>query len=165
MRTIKGDILTAQNGYILQQLNCVGDYPAGFAYILEKAFPGSCPYMSRQKHDLPGTISLFDTKKGITIINMFAQYYPGPHRQTGFDTAEIRQSWFKECLDKILNMMPRGQNNELININVPYKIGCALGGGNWEIYQKMLSDFEYSALRKGVNVQLTIYNNRPEGQD
>lgn len=164
MRIVKGDILTAQNGYILQQLNCVGDHPAGFSYILEKAYPGSCPYMSRQQPDTPGTISLFDTKKGITIINMFSQYYPGYHNTSNFDTEEMRQGWFKECLMKILNVMPRRQPTP-INVLVPYKIGCCLGGGNWDAYKNMLSEFESTAMRQNVNLQITIYNNRPEGCD
>ena len=63
-----------------------------------------------------------------TVINMFAQQsygYDG-NLYTSYDA-------FWSCLQKIKNFVPFGQS-----IAFPYKIGCGLGGANWEVIYKMI---------------------------
>jgi hypothetical protein len=62
------------------------------------------------------------------VVNMFAQAFYGydDSRYTSYDA-------FWNCLNELKNKIPKNST-----IAFPYKIGCGLGGANWEIIEKMI---------------------------
>jgi O-acetyl-ADP-ribose deacetylase (regulator of RNase III) len=136
-KLIEGDILECDIQYIAHQCNCVSTGAAGLAYYLFNKFPFSDIYSNRIKkiYD-PGSIIVSgDGNNSRYVINMFSQFFPGNYSEK--DTLSLRESYFKECLNKILLI------EGIQEIAFPYKIGCGLAGGNWEIYEKMIDDFSY----------------------
>lgn len=166
MRIINGDLLDLTSGYILQQCNCVSIKAKGLSESLRKKFPGTCPYEMRQqssensrvcrKEDrgVPGTLFILGNEDGVNVINLFGQVYPGKPGE-GIDSYENRKKYFKNGLDSIIDFF-WGTEDHVV-INVPYKIGCGLAGGNWADYEQMLSEFEFKAKQSGVNLDVVLY--------
>lgn len=162
MKYIDGDILSCDT-YIAQQCNCLTTTGYGLSKTIADKWKWADPYSHRKKvgnrnlateeyRDVPGTIKILSSEnKDKNVICMFAQWAPStPLKYKSYpnyhiDTYENREKWFKECLDKI------GQLN-IKSIAFPHRIGCGLGGGNWDNYKKMISDFEVK-----YNIQCTIY--------
>ena len=157
---VNGDILNAPETYIVHQCNCTTLTSAGLAKSINKKYPWADIYSTRKKQgtfrenivslttpDIPGTIKIqsnpFKTKH---VICMFAQYSPGKISynttskkisHTKFaDTSYNRSKWFTQCLDAIAKELPF-----IKTFAFPYKIGCGLAGGDWELYLKHLSNF------------------------
>jgi len=144
-----GDLLLADEQYIAHQCNCLTDSAGGIAYYIFKKWIYSDDYTKRKLSgtiDISGSIKIHgDGKHKRFIINMFSQIYPGSPRYK--ETLESREKLFQETLDKILEIP------NLTSIAFPYKIGCGLGGGNWENYLKMLTKFSEITSAKVVIYQ------------
>lgn len=158
---IKGDILDTELGYILHQTNCVTKSAQGLAKSIAERYPWADVYAQRACAcaDIPGTVKFIkgginsslvslvslltsDDNKTKTIICAFAQFAPGKalvysKQYPGFyvDSNEQRIKWFQQCLDQIDQRVPQSEK-----VAVPFKIGCGLAGGDWNIYKKMLQD-------------------------
>jgi hypothetical protein len=81
----------------------------------------------------PTTATTTAQAQGFGVINMFAQL--GPGRPKPRDTVAQREAWFLSCLQEI------SQLEGLKSIAFPYQVGCGLAGGNWERYERMLTQF------------------------
>ena len=135
----------------------------GFAKILFDQIIDADIYCKRPKHkfddkyflyiDQPGTISISGSK--YKVINSFSQFTYGKTNSLGrlnilnklkyhieyakrenwieniknFESPEQRIEWFKICLEKTVLEVPEDSI-----IGIPWKNGCNLGGGNWNIY-------------------------------
>lgn len=174
MRHLKANILDVRSGYILQQCNCITVRGLGLSADLSRQFPGTCPYDSRrpvkpglnicreEDRSEPGTVMIigYDTpvrvKDTPQIINLFGQYAPGkPKPYSQLDKVSDRERYFSEGLNALVDFF---EGKDIIDIAVPYKIGCRLAGGDWTHYEKMLLDFENKSLQKGLNVRITVYH-------
>ena len=85
-----------------------------------------------------------------------------PHRKSRpskeqKDSDSKRIVWFEKCLDKI------GKIKNIKSVAFPYKIGCGLAGGDWEIYEQMLIDF--SNQHSELIVKIISNESKPEGSD
>lgn len=154
MRVICKDILTVSSGYILQQTNCVTSKPYGLSADLERTFPGTCPYLIRTEVSTPGTVDLIESNRGPIIANLFGQYYPGGPGRRG-DEVKDRLQYFRQALNGLTEYF--SGTSKLIQIAIPYKIGCGLAQGDWTVYEKMLEEFEQQLKDKGVNAEITVY--------
>lgn len=78
-----------------------------------------------------GTVAIYHyEKEDVSIFNLFAQYdygYDGK-RYTSYDA-------FWECLNRLKTIIPIGER-----VAFPYKIGCGLGGANWNIIYAMIDE-------------------------
>ena len=63
------------------------------------------------------------------------------------DTMHMRQTWFQNCLDKIMHI------SGLKSVAFPYRIGCGAAGGNWEWYQQQLEQLAV----KLPTVRIAVY--------
>lgn len=142
MKIVYGDITKVPRDIIIHQCNCVTTIGKGLSHTLFTAFPYSDIYSKRVKPDKPGEIIVRHSEDHRPdIIAFLAQYYPGKAKNS-FDTAKKREEWFRECLDKMYELLSSKENvNKKLTIAFPYGIGCGLGGGNWSTYEKMLDDF------------------------
>lgn len=145
---IKGNLLDAPEDYICHQCNSITTKSKGLSSAIFERFPEADIYKDRQIPDTPGTIKI----RG-RIINMIAQYYPGPPK-FGNDTTQMRKYWFSECLAEIETHL-KGKGT-IVRLALPWRIGCGLAGGNWNEYLQVL---EYFAAKNSDWISVVLYNN------
>lgn len=118
---------------IIHQVNCKGVMGAGFAKQVKDKYPQLFKnYRERcmmfDYTELLGTNYYYEDEN-IIIVNMFSQNNYGTEaRQTNYEAMAA-------CLDKIRKMYPTQ------TIVAPYRIGCGLGGGDWNIVSKLLEKY------------------------
>lgn len=145
VKIIDGDLFSTAAKYICHQVNCQGRMGSGVAKTVRQKFPEA---YKRYKEACDKGVYLGKTQyvgsNGKVIINMFAQdgYGYDGDRYTNYDA-------FLECLVEIHSAIPKGQT-----IAMPYKIGCGLGGGNWDTIYHMIDrelgqDYTVELWRKG----------------
>lgn len=119
--------------FLLHGCNCQSTWGAGIAKSLKDAFPNA--YMAdkkdyRQPHEKIGSYSHHKTKNGLVIINLYTQYDFG--RDRSFEYGAFRAAIIEFKRDFCL--FQKGPKK----VYLP-KIGAGLGGGNWEIIEKILA--------------------------
>ena len=123
MKTIKGNLLNQKEGIILHQVNCKRVMGAGIAKQIRSLYPQHYIDYLNSPQQL-GDIVVTHVSPTLTIVGLFAQDGYGRNKQhTNYKALE-------QCLIKV------AQLNEQ-HIFAPYKIGCGLGGGDWEIVQQL----------------------------
>ena len=147
---------------IAQQSNCIGCDGRGLAQAVASKLPYGCSYADRrcmpptkkfavpEDRAVPGTIDVRRPPAAVLsggnrrpiVINMFAQWEMGPPgkynrvQPAPQDSAAARQGWFASCLEAIGLLNPPVES-----IAFPEQIGCGLAGGDWRMYEKMITDF------------------------
>jgi len=135
---VTGNLLSHNAQYIAHQCNCVTNRSAHLSRAVFSAFPYADVYSLRTQPDELGTIKIKGNGEDQRwVINMFGQYFPGvcKYPNGSKDNPNLRKQSFQKCLDKISEI------KDLESIAFPYGIGCGAAGGNWEEYEKMISDF------------------------
>ena len=147
-----GDIVNDDYPFFCQQVNCKGVMGSGLAKQIRDKYPYVYTeyreLVDRHKN-LLGHIQLVHMT-GVNqriCINMFSQDGYGRDKQyTDYDA-------FRNCLDVIANeLMSYSPNGHYHTIAFPYKIGCGLAGGDWNIIKKMLEEFSEKVEQKVVVV-------------
>jgi hypothetical protein len=91
------------------------------------------------------------TSEQLTFVALYAQnpqiHGGGPSPGRGADDAAHREHYFAHCLDAIVPALPR-----IESIAFPKYIGCAIAGGNWDNYGRMLRQF--AALHPHLQVYI-----------
>lgn len=134
MRIISGDILKSDVDIICHQVNCVGVMGAGLAKQIREKYPEVyqeytkyCNQAIKPQYIL-GDVLLSKCKDGKVVANLFGQVHYGAwERQTDYKAlgeAFTKTATAVSKLDK--------------TVGLPYKIGCGLAGGNWDIVQDMI---------------------------
>ena len=164
---VTGDLLESKAKYIAHQCNCITQNSAGTALSIFDRFPYANTYALRKADDngktistdVPGTIAILgDGKDQRYVINMYAQFYPGKPKypQSSLDGTAIRLTYFYKCLLRIAKIP------DLESIAFPWRIGCNLGGGDWERYLGNITNFAQFVKEKH-GAQVYIY--RREGDE
>ena len=149
---INANLLDSDCNYICHQVNCQGKMASGVAGQIRKRWPevytnymtqyaqaktwADCCENNGEKATtgdyLLGDVQFVYLEDANIprqcVVNLFAQDtfgYNG-NRYTSYDA-------FWNCLNVLKNKIPKGAT-----IAFPYKIGCGLGGANWEIIEKMI---------------------------
>lgn len=138
MEIIIGNLLDSKEKYIAHQANCVTTNSAGIAKLIFDKFPHSDVYSNRTSPDTPGSIKVMGNGNSERyVINMFSQYYPGKSKyiDSELDGILARQKYFHRSLQRIAKI----ENIE--SIALPWRIGCGLGGGDWEWYLGTIVNF------------------------
>lgn len=144
-----GNLLDAPVDYICHQVNCQGRMGSGIAKQIKERWPVVYEGYKKAFDDrakeisdvfggptdpltagatLLGHLQQIQVNDKQTVINMFAQQYYGydGKRYTSYDA-------FWACLGGIRDSVPKGSK-----IGFPAKIGCGLGGANWEVIFRMI---------------------------
>ena len=144
-----GNLLDAPVDYICHQVNCQGRMGSGIAKQIKERWPVvyeayMAGFEERRKEveklcgqwetqidvseTLLGHLQQIQINDKQTVINMFAQQHYGydGKRYTSYDA-------FWACLGGIRDSIPKGSK-----IGFPAKIGCGLGGANWEVIFRMI---------------------------
>lgn len=142
---IKGDLLAKQHelkiDVICHQVNCQGRMGSGIAKGIREKYPAvydnymeKCTSIKNPVWNL-GTIQYVPiyeeyTENGFNpqVCNFFSQLnygYDGA-RYTSYDA-------FWDCLNWLKKTTPEGKS-----IGFPARIGCGLGGANWDLISQMI---------------------------
>lgn len=142
---IENDLLKSEEEYICHQCNCLTTYAKGIAGAIFSKFPWSDIYKDRTFGDIQENKmgSIVVCGNGVDqrfVINMIAQIYPGKpkYADSKKDGFIARENAFKECLRQFWRL---DKKKKIKSIAFPFKIGCALAGGNWDNYLSMLEVF------------------------
>lgn len=142
INAISGCILE-QPGVLVHQTNCSSTHSAGLAAAVFNRFPKTNTYGDWHRKRSYGKCDMFDVSEYGTavthVVNMNAQWFPGKVR-TGENYAE-RHMRFSECLLELQGLV---HAHRWKRINFPYRIGCGLAGGNWDVYLGLMDKFAHS---------------------
>lgn len=154
----KGDILspntTGHEVIVCHQVNCRGVMGAGLAKQIRDLFPMLYEYYQEtcRRHTpeelLGETLYYAVNYRGYdyTIANIFGQVNYG-RRGRFTDYAAVRNALRKmrPMTDTHLGIRPSTR------IRIPYKMGCGLGGGNWDV---ILSIIQEELIDHGIFVEI-----------
>lgn len=146
--TVDGNILSNINtsDIIVQQVNCMGVMNRGFAKLIRTRYPNV--YMEYKiicRHTLPeyllGEVKPSQCNDGKIVANIFGQMmYGTDKRYTDYD-----------AVFKALTSLKYYAMKYNYSISIPYKMGCSLGGGDWNIVQSIIYDIFRDS---GINVTI-----------
>ena len=144
-----GDLLESDADIIAHQVNCQGVMGSGVAKQIRNRFPQAyiwyrrtvmADYNNREK--LLGTMQyvLIQQTPPKYIANLFGQYDYGSMggrtepftSYSSLKSALLQLSEFADNLSAVLNRK--------VKIALPFKIGCARGGGDWEIVKNIINE-------------------------
>lgn len=154
----QGNLLDSGCKVICHQVNCQGVMGSGIAKEIRNRFPTA--YSEFRKSFLTGQAKLgnidlvYDHAEEhqrlgcwLFICNMYSQenYLPRGIRHTDYDA-------FRTCIHKLKDeLSKRWRDRTGITIGFPYKIGCGLGGGDWNIVSKIIEE-EFSDDKYHVEI-------------
>ena len=138
---VTGDLLDPKFTIFCHQVNCQGVMGGGVAKQIKNKYPNvfaayqtRCRIQKENNKPLLGKVQWVKTPDGRLCANMFAQ------DRYGHDKCYTDYFAFRDCLINIIHTieeydMPAGV------IAFPYKIGCGLAGGNWNVILPMIEEF------------------------
>lgn len=136
IQIVNGDLLKAEETYLVHQVNCCGVMGKGLALQIRNKYPDVYRryqiYCEEHRiRDLIGRVLLIPTDDGKVICNLFAQErYGNDKRYT--DLVALRS-----CFQKLIKIVPVYEH-----IAMPYMIGCGNGGGDWQsVYGLIQNEF------------------------
>ena len=142
IKIVDGDLFKTSAEYICHQVNCQGRMGSGIAKIVRSRFPEAFEKYREvcSKGQARLGLTQYVLSNGKVIVNMFAQerYGYDGRRYTSYKAFEM-------CLEDIHRSLQSGST-----IAMPYKIGCGLGGGNWDTIYEMIE----SELGRDYHVEL-----------
>lgn len=140
MKTIVGDITTIDRGVIVHQTNCMGIMGGGLAAQIRQKWPHvneayvhHCHIARNERWKLLGTVQFIPVSPYLTVANAFGQLDTSSH------AAHCATDYL--ALGECLRTIRKVYDGKLLEVYFPYKIGCGLGGGDWDVVLQLLSTF------------------------
>lgn len=149
MEKVKGDLivksLNGEFNVIIHGCNCFNIMGAGIAKQVKCSFPEAYELdqntIKGDKNKL-GTISYcYIERYKLFVVNAYTQYNYGSGLQVDYEA-------IRKCFIRIKQIF----GNKNYKIAMP-KIGCGLGGGDWDIIKKIISE-----EMLGERLTLVYYN-------
>lgn len=154
----KGNLLESSCDIICHQVNCQRVMGSGIAKQIRDKWPevyedycSEIDFMYnngfiKQSSDLLGMVSCIKLENGRYIINFFSQdkFLPRGVCHTDYEA-------FTRCCKALKNFITEynlDKSNTIIGF--PYKIGCGLAGGNWDVVSAIIE-------REFENYEVEIY--------
>lgn len=158
MIVINGDLLKSPLQFIAHQVNCRGAMGSGLAKQIKLKYPHA--YMCYKENlsfntseDMLGFgefIKVDETAYGPKyVINIYAQNFYG-HNGCYTDYYAFESAWRKVIADMRCEFSK--EDGCQLCIGIPYKIGCGLAGGDWNVIKDILERIE-----KTTNVLFIAY--------
>lgn len=135
------DILTVKQGIIVHQVNAKGVMGAGLAYSIRnkwydvhRTYEDAIAYGNIHL----GDVLILDVGEDLYVCNLVGQDGYGVNkRYTDYDAVEEGLIKLKRIRD---SCMPD------ISVYFPKNMGCGLGGGDWNIVQKLIKKYFPNAI-------------------
>jgi O-acetyl-ADP-ribose deacetylase (regulator of RNase III) len=153
--TINKDILTVEKGVIVHSVNCIGGV-GGLAGAIGRKWPiNAGEYRSHIRcQEFPimllGSVFEVNVAHNVIVANLFGQNNVGTHeRQTEYSALiagfkRIASTHFEGNDEREVDYgTPFGlikERIDLTDIYIPYKIGCGLGGADWNIVEEIIHE-------------------------
>ncbi len=133
-----GDIFEAPIDILIHQANCQNTMGSGIAKDIRARFPevyeADCKTIKGDRNKL-GTASFCCIRRPDTrikvVYNMYGQYYYGRDRR--YTDYEAYYNGLEYIKDYIMR-----SGKEKMTVGIPYKMGCNLAGGDWNICETMI---------------------------
>lgn len=140
---VKGNILECKEDIIVHQVNCQGIMGGGLAKQIaskyskvEKEYIKFCDKNNFVYENLKGKVLILKENSKY-IANMFSQK---PNFDTDYKSMEIA-----------LNKIRKYAEESNLNIAIPFKIGCGIANGEWElvldVINKAFKDYKVTIYR------------------
>lgn len=154
MRVIEQNILDVKEGIIVHQVNCVGAI-GGLAKAIFDKWPTAkrdyLSYVNMGSHRICDEFSGMlgdmqhiiinsyrsDIAGGLSLVNLYAQ------DNISYNKRATNYAAFGSGLIKLYSL---SSVYDYKPIHFPYKIGCGLGGGDWNIISAMIDDIFPEAI-------------------
>lgn len=152
--TINKDILTVNKGVIVHSVNCIGGV-GGLAGAIARKWPKNADeyraHVRNQKLPimLLGSVFEVNVAHNVIVANLFGQNNVGSNqRQTEYSalTAGFKRIANTTFQGNDTREVDYGKPFGLIekkivldDIYIPYKIGCGLGGADWNIVEEIIN--------------------------
>lgn len=138
-----GNIFECEEDIIAHQVNCLGIMGGGIALQIKKLYPNVfdeyynyCIRRKKEREKLLGNLLICNDDK--IIANCFGQ----------LDISKRKCVTNYEMLEKSLTTLRMYAHINNLSIAIPYKIGCGLAGGDWNIVYNILKElFEKSCVK------------------
>ena len=150
--TINKDILTVEKGVIVHSVNCIGGV-GGLAGAIARKWPINAEkYRSHVWNQaspimLLGSVFEVNVAHNVIVANLFGQNNVGTNeRQTEYSALiagfkRIASTHFEGNDKETISFCGIGHEKvyiDLTDIYIPYKIGCGLGGADWNIVEEII---------------------------
>lgn len=133
IKYVKGDLLKANQQLIVHQCNARGIMGSGVARQVKEQYPSvygkyfdMCD--SRPRSKLMGEAQIVQIDDKRSIVNLIGQYHFLPRTQRHTDYNALEKGFKQLKIDR-----PK------VDLAMP-KIGCGLGGGDWNIVSQLIVD-------------------------
>lgn len=149
IKVVNGDITKATENMIVHQVNCQGKMGSGVALAIRKAFPRAYVdykdvwIAANSPEDLLGTVCISHISPEKHVAHLFGQLYYGydGKRYTSYDA----------LYDGLISVREEAEKNGF-SVAIPYGIGSARGGADWDIVYAMINK-----IFEGYDVTLYKY--------
>jgi O-acetyl-ADP-ribose deacetylase (regulator of RNase III) len=132
---IKQDILKIERGVICHQVNCQGVMGAGLALAVRQKWPSVFRAYKNSKLRL-GDCLIEEAGLHLYVANLAGQDRYGRDKQyTDY-----------YALAAALKQADNFAEEQELQLYVPYKMGCTLGGGNWQEVTKIIETLTPKAI-------------------
>lgn len=130
---VVGDLLKQEGvDIICHQTNCKGVMGAGIALQIKRTYPNVYEvykkYCKEYGSNLLGKTLFVNCGDGKVVANLFGQNNYG----RGFCQTDYK------ALDEAIASVKKVATKAKKNVGFPYKIGCDLAGGDWNIVSKII---------------------------
>lgn len=162
---VDGDITQATENYIIHQTNCTSTRAMGLARYIFHKHPHADTYTRRRQPSHPGTINVCGPgPRAQYIVNMNAQYFPGPPRSGNIDSRDHRVHYFAECLRAMARYIHKHHEHNC-GVAIPWRIACGLAMGEWRVYASLIMHWAKSTrCRDGQPIHVTVYQLPPQNK-
>jgi O-acetyl-ADP-ribose deacetylase (regulator of RNase III) len=133
MQIIQGNILEITEGIICHQVNCKGVFGAGLAQQIREKYPTVYQkYIDWYNLDYwgLGVLQIVAVSPKLRICNLAGQYAYGRNKQ--YTNYEALTTGLRTLSSLV------GRCNS--QVYLPYKMGCGLGGGNWDVVSGIIEE-------------------------
>jgi len=148
MNIIEGDLVlkavTGKLDVIIQACNCLNIMGGGLAKQIRLTFPEVFTqdkkyylYCKENKIKQVGTIDVVSISNTLEVVNCYTQEKIGYSKHTAYTDINAVESCMKHIQYKYVG------SSKVIGI--PYKFGCGLGGGDWDLIKEII-DKELAGL-------------------
>lgn len=149
VKQVNGDILEFSENLLIHQVNCKGIMGAGLAKTIKNRYPevfddykDAISLYNFNEDELLGSYTMTALVKDKFIVNLFGQNEFGNDR---------RYTSYSALVIGLFAIFKRAKKYNY-SIAIPYRMGCARGGGNWTYVYSYIC-----MLSEEFGVDVTIY--------
>lgn len=141
---VQGDLLKSDVDLLVHQVNTLGIMGGGIAFQIKKVYPKTynyyrqyCEHFKFNRDELMGNVYFssetnnYYPNREVLICNVFGQ------KDIGRNSIQTDYRALSDGLETIKNY---ASNSGYPTIGMPYMIGCGLGGGDWNIVQRIIKE-------------------------